>query len=117
MGKTIRGWKRELERAHERIGGLFARSEPRARSLAYLQGLLSGCERKNGWQLAEWMGETVPYRARSAARSIIGCASQHNRGMIRPFGNHDNGIQLYSIAHWNHHNAFGVVVVRFRCCK
>ena len=62
MGKTIRGWKRELERAHERIGGLFARSEPRARSLAYLQGLLSGCERKNGWQLAEWMGETVPYR-------------------------------------------------------
>ena len=62
MRKKIRGWKRELERAHERIGGLFARSEPRARSLAYLQGLLSGCERKNGWQLAEWMGETVPYR-------------------------------------------------------
>ena len=62
MRKTIQGWKRELERAHERMGGLFARSEPRVRSLAYLQGLLSGCERKNGWQLAEWMGETVPYR-------------------------------------------------------
>jgi SRSO17 transposase len=62
MGTTMRGWKRELERAHERSGGLFARSEPRARSLAYLQGLLSGCERKNGWQLAEWMGDAVPYR-------------------------------------------------------
>ena len=62
MRKTIRGWKREVERAHERIGGLFARSEPRERSLAYLQGLLSGSERKNGWQLAEWMGEAVPYR-------------------------------------------------------
>lgn len=62
MRKTIRGWKRELEGAHGRIEGLFARSEPRARSLAYLQGLLSGCERKNGWQLAEWMGEAVPYR-------------------------------------------------------
>jgi SRSO17 transposase len=29
--------------------------------LAYVQGLLSGCERKNGWQLAEWMGEAAPY--------------------------------------------------------
>lgn len=62
MRKSIRGWKQELERAHGLIGDLFARSEPRARSLAYLQGLLSGCERKNGWQLAEWMGESAPYR-------------------------------------------------------
>ena len=30
--------------------------------LAYLGGLLSGCERKNSWQLAEWMGEDAPYR-------------------------------------------------------
>jgi SRSO17 transposase len=58
MGKPISGWKL---RAHGRIGGLFARSEPRARSLAYVQGLLSGCERKNGWQLSEWMGEAAPY--------------------------------------------------------
>jgi len=48
-------------RAHGRIAGWFARSEPRERSLAYVQGLLSGCERKNGWQLAEWMGESAPY--------------------------------------------------------
>jgi SRSO17 transposase len=62
MEKRLSGWKRELLRAHGLIADLFARSEPRARSLAYLQGLLSGCERKNGWQLAEWMGEAVPYR-------------------------------------------------------
>jgi SRSO17 transposase len=43
------------------LGVLFARSEPRACSLAYVQGLLSGCERKNGWQLSEWMGEAAPY--------------------------------------------------------
>ena len=53
MEKRLAGWKRELLRAHGLIAELFARSEPRARSLAYLQGLLSGCERKNGWQLAE----------------------------------------------------------------
>src|SRR5271166_5432416 len=61
MEKRLSGWKRELLRAHGLIAELFARSEPRARSLAYLQGLLSGCERKNGWQLAEWMGEAAPY--------------------------------------------------------
>src|ERR1035438_7174059 len=60
MEKGLAGWKRELLRAHGLIAELFARSEPRARSLAYLQGLLSGCERKNGWQL-EWMGEAAPY--------------------------------------------------------
>jgi SRSO17 transposase len=62
MAKRIWGWKRELLGAHDRIAGLFARSEPRARSLAYVQGLLSVCERKNGWQLAEWMGEPAPHR-------------------------------------------------------
>ena len=29
------------------------------RSLAYLQGLLSHCERKNGWQLAERMAKRL----------------------------------------------------------
>ena len=62
MAKRILGWNRELLGAHGRIAGLFARSEPRARSLAYVQGLLRVCERKNGWQLAEWMGEPAPYR-------------------------------------------------------
>ena len=62
MEKRLSGWKRELLRSHDRIAGLFTRSEVRERSLAYLQGLLSRCERKNGWQLAEWMGEAAPYR-------------------------------------------------------
>lgn len=62
MEKRLSGWRRELLRAHGRIAGLFARSEVRERSHAYLQGLLSHCERKNGWQLAEWMGEAAPYR-------------------------------------------------------
>ncbi|WP_407947762.1 IS701 family transposase [Paraburkholderia solitsugae] len=34
--------------------------EPRQRSLAYLKGLLGTVERKNGWQLAEWIGEATP---------------------------------------------------------
>ena len=62
MEKRLSGWKRELLRAHGLMADLFVRSEPRALSLAYLQGLLSGCERKNGWQLAEWMEEAAAYR-------------------------------------------------------
>jgi len=38
----------------------FERAEPRRRSLAYLKGLLSHAERKNGWQLAEEAGEGTP---------------------------------------------------------
>ncbi len=45
---------------HERLGMLFKRPEPRQRALVYLRGLLSPVERKNGWQLAEWIGEASP---------------------------------------------------------
>jgi hypothetical protein len=38
----------------------FRRAEPRRRALAYLRGLLSSVERKNGWQLAEEAGEATP---------------------------------------------------------
>ena len=44
-----------------RIASLFARSEARARAIAYLAGLLSPVERKNSWQLAEITGDTTPY--------------------------------------------------------
>ena len=39
---------------------MFQRLEPCEHSLAYLKGLLGSVERKNGWQLAEWMGEATP---------------------------------------------------------
>lgn len=54
-------WTSLLENMYERLGSCFARSETRERVKAYLQGLLSPIERKNGWQLAEEAGETTPY--------------------------------------------------------
>jgi SRSO17 transposase len=56
----VERWLEELQALHERIAPYFSRSEPRERSLAYLKGLLSGVERRNGWQLAEQAGETTP---------------------------------------------------------
>ena len=60
MKEIAKAWERELDELHERLAGLFRRAEPRQRSLAYLKGLLGTVERKNGWQLAEWIGEATP---------------------------------------------------------
>jgi SRSO17 transposase len=53
-------WAADLDTLHRRIAGRFTRSEQRRRSLAYLKALLSPVERKNGWQLAEQIGEHRP---------------------------------------------------------
>ena len=58
---NVSAWAKELERLAARIGPRFVRSEARQRAKAYLQGLLSPAERKNGWQLAEMLGEATPY--------------------------------------------------------
>lgn len=57
----VAGWAHSLARLHARIAARFARAEPRHRALLYLQGIVSGIERKNGWQLAEQAREATPY--------------------------------------------------------
>ena len=54
-------WASGLEAVAERISRHFPRSEPRERATAYLRGLISPVERKNGWQLAEEAGDETPY--------------------------------------------------------
>jgi SRSO17 transposase len=54
-------WAEGLSRIGQQIGGRFARAESRRRALAYLKGLLSPLQRKNGWQLAEEAGDPSPY--------------------------------------------------------
>ena len=53
-------WADGIEGVHQCIAGRFRRPEPRRRALAYLRGLLSPVERKNGWQLAERAGDATP---------------------------------------------------------
>lgn len=50
----------ELHRVCERIERHFARPEVRERLPRYLAGLLSPVERRNAWQMAEQIGESVP---------------------------------------------------------
>lgn len=57
---AISRWQEALEELHGRIAHRFARSEARDRVWRYLIGLLGRVERKNGWQLAEAIGEDEP---------------------------------------------------------
>jgi SRSO17 transposase len=56
----IERWRAGLDDLHARIAGRFRRSEARERAKRYLSGLLDRVERKNGWQLAEHLGESGP---------------------------------------------------------
>src|SRR5215469_15848845 len=58
--EEIGGWRAGLDDLHARIAPRFRRSEARERAKRYLAGLLDRVERKNGWQLAEHLGETGP---------------------------------------------------------
>lgn len=53
-------WGEAFAAFHARFAPFFARKEVRERSGRYLRGLLGPVERKNGWQLAEAVGERDP---------------------------------------------------------
>ena len=53
-------WGDEISLVAPMIGPRFSRRDLRAHSERYLQGLMSRVERKNGWQLAEELGEQAP---------------------------------------------------------
>jgi hypothetical protein len=59
--ETVRPWAVWLTEVERRIMPRFARHEARRRVWASLRGLLSPVERKNGWQVAEVVGDTTPY--------------------------------------------------------
>jgi SRSO17 transposase len=53
-------WESELEGVLARIRPLFYRTESKNRAEQYFRGLLSPIERKNGWTIAEHVGELEP---------------------------------------------------------
>ncbi len=57
---TPEEWAAAFASYHARFAPLFFRQEVRERSARYLRGLLSPVERKNGWQVAEAIGDPDP---------------------------------------------------------
>jgi len=90
-------WQMLFDRICERIGPHFARSETRDRVKAYLKGLLSPIERKNGWKLAEEAGESTPYSMQYLLDRAV-WESDHVRDELQAYvcemiGN-DNGVYV-----------------------
>ncbi|WP_327248777.1 IS701 family transposase [Streptomyces sp. NBC_01320] len=54
------GWSDVFDDFVARFAGRFGRVESRRRVVSYLRGLLSETERKNGWTLAETVGDDGP---------------------------------------------------------
>ena len=53
-------WAVDFERFCARFADVFGRKEPRAQAAKYLRGLLASVPRKNGWQVAEAVGDRIP---------------------------------------------------------
>jgi SRSO17 transposase len=75
-----------------------ARCEPRQRVLAYLKGLLSNCQRKNGWQLAELIGEMSP----DGMQRLLSSAKWDANGVR-------DELQSYIVEHLGDSQAIGVL--------
>ena len=58
--EELDGWAADFEAFHARFAHLFARREPRQQAAKYMRGLMSDVRRKNGWQLAEVVGDERP---------------------------------------------------------
>jgi SRSO17 transposase len=62
---SLLAWDRELSGLKERLAPVFGRRELRETGGAFLDGLLSGIERKTGWLMSEQAGLERPYRMQS----------------------------------------------------
>lgn len=62
---TLIDWQKQLDELKMCIAPALGRAETRASAGAFIDGLLSGTERKTGWMLAEEAGLDRPYRIQS----------------------------------------------------
>jgi SRSO17 transposase len=62
---TLIDWRAGLDELKAHLAPALGRAETRASGGAFIDGLLSGAERKTGWMLAEEAGLDRPYRIQS----------------------------------------------------
>jgi SRSO17 transposase len=76
-------WEPHFDILTHRIGKHFTRSDARQQAKNYLQGLLSPVERKNGWQLAEYLGHANPYRVQHLLDRAVWDAEAVRADLVR----------------------------------
>ena len=79
-------WPDDFQAMWRPVAAGFPRHDTCRRAEQYIRGLLGRVERKNGWQLAEYAGESAPYalqhildRAAWDADRVCGPKRPHKR--------------------------------------
>lgn len=67
----VAGWLDDFTGLWNDVGKRFRRRDTRAHASGYVRGLLGRIERKNSWQVAEYLGDVTPY----AVQHLLGRAS------------------------------------------
>src|SRR4051812_4717275 len=58
---VVEGWAADFDLLMGRVGPCLSRQDLRGRAEGYVRGLLGRVDRKNGWQVAEYLGDDTPY--------------------------------------------------------
>jgi SRSO17 transposase len=85
----------ELAALHVRIAAHFQRAEVRERARHFLEGLLGRVERRNGWQLAQELGESGPQgvqRLLNAAHWDEEAVRDELRGYVMDYLEEEHGV-------------------------
>ncbi len=94
--EELKEWVDEFEAFHVRFAGLFGRREPRTQVVKYLRGLMARMDRKNSWQIAEAMGDTIPDRMQRLLYRVDWEADDardiHQQFVIEVFGDSEEAI-------------------------
>jgi len=94
----VERWADEFDQLNQRLAPYFKRIETKQHVQDYLQGLLSSVERKNGWQIAEQVGDANPY----AIQHLLG-RSVWDANLVR------DELQRYVVEHLGHSAAVVVI--------
>ena len=81
---TVARWEERFEQLTDASGPCFKRQDLRRQAIGYLQGLLGRVERKNSWQLSEYLGRAGPY----GLQRLLGRASwdaERSRDVLRAY--------------------------------
>lgn len=69
-------WERAYERFWEAFDSCFTYKKTARRAREYVRGLMATLERKNGWQLAEFIGDSSPYAVQNFLSRAIWSADK-----------------------------------------
>jgi len=77
--EIVTQWADDFTTLWRRTGTCFFRHDLRTRAERYVRGLLGRVERKNGWQMAEYLGDATPHAMQRLFDRAVWCADTVQR--------------------------------------